>query len=201
MFGHMISPAKAILFGLFIMIGGVVSACAVKPTANLPAADAQTVIYLVRHAEKQSGDNPSLTTAGQARANTLADMLEDRELTGIYSTNYKRTLETAAPIAARTGLDVQRYDPRDLQGFAGQLKQKPGVYLVVGHSNTTPQLTEALGGDGGTPIYEPTEYDRLYVVELGSDGSVASRIERFGVRYQGNASETELTAPKRGRGS
>jgi len=50
--------------------------------------------------------------------------------------------------------------------MAAKLKATPGRHLVVGHSNTTPQLTELLGGDGGEPIVEATEYDRLYVVKM-----------------------------------
>ena len=143
----------------------------------------QHEIYLVRHAEKQTGDNPALTDAGKARADTLAEILSDKGLTEIYSTDYKRTLETAAPIAEQTRLEVQLYDASDLDAFAEILKSKQGVLLVVGHSNTTPPLAAALGGDPGTPIDESTEYDRLYVIDL-SGGDPVSRIERFGVRYQ-----------------
>ena len=195
-----ISRRQMGLVGLASLFGLTLTAC----TADLssPVVEPSTsehVIYLVRHAEKQAGDNPALTAEGAARAETLAGLLDDAGLTRIYSTDYKRTLETAAPIAERTGLTVELYDPRDLPGFAGSLTATPGIYLVVGHSNTTPQLTEALGGDGGTPIYEPSEYDRLYVVEVSTDGSVESRIDRFGVRFEGEE-QTDSTA-KQGRGS
>ena len=152
-------------------------------TAPEAEAAAQHEIYLVRHAEKQTGDNPALTDAGKVRAETLAELLSDKDLTEIFSTNYKRTLETAAPIAERTGLEVQLYDATDLDAFAKVLKSKDGVILVVGHSNTTPPLAAALGGDPGTPIDESTEYDRLYVIDLSGDAPT-SRIERFGVRYR-----------------
>lgn len=151
-------------------------------TSHKTAIAAQHEIYLVRHAEKQTGDDPSLTEAGKARAETLAELLSDKGLTQIYSTNYKRTLETAAPIAERTRLEVRLYDPSDLESFAQVLKSTEGVILVVGHSNTTPPLAAALGGEAGTPIDESTEYDRLYVVDLSGD-KPAGQIERFGVRY------------------
>lgn len=162
--------------------------------AQIVADDVQTAatspheIFLVRHAEKQTGDDPSLTAEGQSRAETLAEILADKGLTQIYSTNTKRTLETAAPIAALTGLTVELYDPRDLDAFAADLKANPGVHLVVGHSNTTPGLALALGGDPGTAIDEATEYDRLYVIDLSGETAVGT-IERFGVRYVPPAEE------------
>ena len=86
----------------------------------------------------------------------------------------------AADLAARLGVAVDLYDPRDLPGMAAQLKADGGRHLVVGHSNTTGELTELLGGDGGTPIVEATEYDRLYVVTLSADGGASSTLLRFG---------------------
>ena len=175
------SPMKMIT----VLLALALSACAqlTHETAPEKAIAAQHEIYLVRHAEKQTGDNPALTDAGKTRAGTLADLLADKGLTEIYSTDYKRTIATAAPIAERTRLEVKLYDASDLEAFAEVLKSKQGVILVVGHSNTTPPLAAALGGDPGTPIDESTEYDRLYVIDLSVDGPV-SRIERFGVRYQ-----------------
>ena len=92
----------------------------------------------------------------------------------------------AAPLAARTGIEVTLYDPRDLAAFADELIATPGRHLVVGHSNTTPQLAEALGGEPGSEINEASEYDRLYVITLSGSG-VSSEIRRYGVRDQGNA--------------
>ena len=75
------------------------------------------------------------------------------------------------------------YDPRDLPAFAQELWQTPGRHLVIGHSNTTPQLAEALGGDPGSPI-EEMEYDRLYIVTLTVDGA-STVLLRFGERFGG----------------
>ncbi len=142
-----------------------------------------TIVYLVRHAEKQAGANPSLTAGGKTRADQLAERLAGAELQYIHSTNYRRTLETAAPVAQEFGLDVQLYDPRDLPAFARQVKEQGGRHLVVGHSNTTPALVSALGGDPGTPIDEKSEYDRLYIVTFSADSGVSTDLQRYGVRY------------------
>ena len=66
-----------------------------------------TTFLLVRHAEKETGDNPSLTTAGAARAEELARVAADLGIDAIYSTRYKRTRETAGPTAKATGIEVQ----------------------------------------------------------------------------------------------
>ena len=73
------------------------------------------------------------------------------------------------------------YDAQDLEGFADRLRETPGRHLVLGHSNTTPQLAEALGGDPSTPI-EEMEYDRLYVLPLTSTGT-STVLLRFGNPY------------------
>lgn len=142
---------------------------------------AATQIFLVRHAEKTTAKtDPALTQAGQGRAQRLANMLGDVGITHIHSSDYKRTRDTAAPLAEQLGLEVMIYDPRDLEGMAAKLKGMSGRHLVVGHSNTTPPLTELLGGEGGTPIVEATEYDRLYIVTPTANGEVTTTLLRFG---------------------
>ena len=137
-------------------------------------------VYLVRHAEKLLvEDDPGLTEWGHKRAETLADILSSVDVTHIHSSDYIRTRDTAAPLAERLGLDVQLYDPSDLPALADKLKSMGGVHLVVGHSNTTPPLVDLLGGDGGEPINEASEYDRLYVVTR-KDGKLTSQLIRYG---------------------
>lgn len=158
---------------LFICVW--LSACATTPAS--PSLD----VFLVRHAEKTADKtDPALTVAGQVRARALADRLVGESIEHIHSSDYIRTRETAAPLAARLGLEIELYDPRDLPALAAKLKAEGGRHLVVGHSNTTPPLVELLGGDGGTPIDEATEYDRLYIMTTGSDAPVKSYLTRYG---------------------
>jgi broad specificity phosphatase PhoE len=137
------------------------------------------VILLVRHAEKvDDSRDPELSEAGRARARRLAEMLADSGVEAVYSSDFIRTRETARPLADSLGLEVELYDPSDLEGFAAKLEAGPSRALVVGHSNTTGELVGFLGGEAGRPI-EDDEYDRLYVVSIASDGEVATVLLRF----------------------
>ena len=149
------------------------------------SAPAPLVVFLVRHAEKQKGGaDAALTTEGTARAEVLANSLRSAGIETVHSSNYVRTRDTAAPVAKRLGLETQLYDPRDLPALATKLRETGGRHLVVGHSNTTPQLTALLGGEPGTPIEEAREYDRLYVVT--SDGASTSTVLlRYGAAFEG----------------
>jgi phosphohistidine phosphatase SixA len=141
-------------------------------------------VYLVRHAEKvDDGHDPKLTAAGMERAETLARNLGDAGIRHIHSSDYFRTRDTAAPAAAAWGLEVQLYDPRDLPALVEKLHSMGGTHLVVGHSNTTPEAVGLLGGDPGPEIEEATEYDRLYVVTVGQDGTADTVMVRYGERY------------------
>jgi broad specificity phosphatase PhoE len=154
------------------------------PATSVLAQD-DVVVYLVRHAERAEDgtEDPPISEAGEMRARLIARMLQNAGITDIYSTNYQRTRATAEPTAARLGIEVQPYAPRDLAAFARQLLETPGRHLVVGHSNTTPALVRELGGDPGEPIDE-SEYDRLYIVVADGDG-VSTVLLRFGVPFPG----------------
>jgi len=143
-------------------------------------------VYLVRHGEKAEGADPALTPKGEARALALVEALEGVELDGVWSTDTRRTRMTAMPIAAEQVVDVRIYDGRNLPKLVAKLRKEGGVQLVVGHSNTTPDVVALLGGEPGAPIVEGTtggngEYDRLYRV---SDGGTTELV-RYGLRFGG----------------
>ena len=145
-------------------LAAVLLLCVGPSFAGQAESEKEWVIFLVRHAEKldESAD-PPLNEAGRARADALAVLLADAGIGHILSSDYLRTLDTAAPLARHLGLETLQYDPRDLPGLAARILEKPGRYLVVGHSNTTPRLAELLGGDSKGPITKE-EYDRLYIL-------------------------------------
>ncbi|MRV76500.1 hypothetical protein GJ700_32795 [Duganella sp. FT92W] len=136
-------------------------------------ADAH-MIYLTRHAEKAAtGTDPALTPEGQVRAQNIAAALKKAGIKKIYSTSYTRTQQTAQPLASYLQLTTQTYDLTQLAAFAQQLRALPDNVLVVGYSDTTPELIRQLGGDPGADIAE-TEFDRLYQVAIGQDGDVTT---------------------------
>ncbi|MGD2123064.1 MAG: histidine phosphatase family protein [Gemmatimonadota bacterium] len=169
-------------------------------------AQDDTVIFLVRHAERADdavptdsvraekptmatgsrmmATDPPLSMVGRERAALLATLLRDADITNIHSTDVLRTRETAQPIAETTGLEISLYDASDLAAFAEELLSTPGTHLVVGHSDTTPELVTALGGNPGPPI-ELMEYDRLYMVIPGQE-STRTILLRFGEAFLGN---------------
>jgi len=162
------------------------------PGEDETATRRPVTVIAVRHAEKSSDDprDPGLTEKGSQRATALARLLSRTGVTHLYSTTYRRTQETLAPLVTRLELDVESYDPRDLRGLSEQLKALPpgSVAVVSGHSNTTPSLVAALGGDihrlstvRGGPSLGEQEYDRLFLVTLPrAEGAVNCVELRYG---------------------
>jgi len=169
---------------LIIVSAFIFAGCPAEPVQPTRVEQKPLVVFLVRHAEKvDASKDPELSEDGKTRADELAKALASADLEHIHSTDFIRTKDTAAPVASKTGLDVETYDPKDLAGFAASLKKSGGRHLVVGHSNTTPELTKLLGGDAGTEIDEKSEYDRLYVVTIGKDGTANSVMLRYGKAF------------------
>lgn len=136
----------------------------------LAAADHAWTVWLVRHAEKASGADPQLTDEGRARAVHLADMLASAGIERVWTSDYRRTRQTAAPLGKRLGLALSVYDARQLDELSRQLEKNAETALVVGHSNTTPQLVRALGGQADD--MEEWQYDRVYQLRMAADGGV-----------------------------
>ncbi|MEO7092427.1 MAG: phosphoglycerate mutase family protein, partial [Polyangiales bacterium] len=141
------------------------------------AVAAETKVFVVRHAEATTDPtDPGLTAAGQARADSLAAMLADDHLAAVYSSQYRRTKDTAMPAAAGAGLTVQvkmvgASSTAYAADLAATVMQNPSQHavLIVGHSNTVPETVKALSGTA-VPAIAETEYNRLYIVTLAADG-------------------------------
>lgn len=132
------------------------------------SAAAQSTVFIVRHAEKAegSGNDPDLSQAGQARAESLANILKEVGITAIYATEFKRTQETAAPLAKEIGIEVVRLPGKSTTELVAKLRHlHGGNALVVGHSNRIPLLIKGLGVDAPINIAD-NDYDNLFVVTL-----------------------------------
>lgn len=133
-----------------------------------------TIIYVVRHAEKAAqGKDPELTPQGLERARNLATILSKARIGSIFSSDTLRTRQTAQPLAQLGALKVQLYDARAPKTLVEKVKALDGAVLVVGHSNTVPELVRLFGGAPGADIAD-NEYDRLYQLIPGSHGAVTT---------------------------
>jgi broad specificity phosphatase PhoE len=154
----------------------LLGACALLLIVLAPAAATAepSMIYLVRHGEKAAeGKDPDLTPQGAQRAQNIAAMLGKTGIAHIFSTATKRTRQTAQPLAQANGLPVQVYDPRTPQALVAKVKTLSGAVLVVGHSNTLPELVRLFGGQPGLDVAD-NEYDRVYQLIPGAGGSVTT---------------------------
>ncbi len=138
-----------------------------------PAA-AQQVIFVVRHAERADtsdggaammATDPDLSTAGKARAESLAAMLKDAKIAAIYTTQYKRTKQTAEPLARALGIALTEVNSRDVAGVLEKLKTGENA-LVVGHSNSVGAIIKQLGVPEPVALTDD-DYDNLFIVVRG----------------------------------
>jgi broad specificity phosphatase PhoE len=159
------------------MIRSILAALLVSLCFGISASAQKKTIILVRHAEKvDASQDPELTDAGKQRAERLAKIVKKYKPGAIYSTDFKRTRDTAAPIAARRKLKIETYDakkPADLIDTI--MKSKTKRFVIVGHSNTIPGLANLLGKKELFKNLEDAEHGVIWIVRL-KDGQVR-RIE------------------------
>ena len=127
------------------------------------------VYYLIRHAEKDrtnpENQDPELTQAGLERAKLWQSYFDSIPLKGIYSTGYKRTLQTVIPTAAAKSLNPIIYEPLALIDDNFYKKSGAGHWLIVGHSNTIPILSNTLMNIDTLDDIPDTLNSRLYRVD------------------------------------
>ena len=129
-----------------------------------------TTYYLIRHAEKDESDktnkDPHLTEVGKKRAENWTTVFGDVKFDMVYSTNYNRTKATAEPTAKANNVDITFYDPRNLK-LEDLIKETEGkTVLIVGHSNTTPMLTNALLNEKKYNQIDESNNANLYIVTI-----------------------------------
>ncbi len=154
-------------FPLFLpVVGFLMAALVISWFLN---SQSTTTIILVRHAEKliDNGDDPALSQEGKLRAYTLAHVAGKTGVAAIYASQFKRTQATARPLAEQLGLEVQTVDAGDADLLYSDVmaRHRGEVVLIVGHSNTIPELVQ-LFGDDEIPEISEDEYANLYVVTI-----------------------------------
>ncbi len=145
------------------------------PLLSLPlSAQTDKTIVLVRHVEKDSSPtadkvDPELSDEGRQRAERLDKLVKRYKPHEIFSTNFKRTRQTAEPIAKRRKKEIQTYDPSkpaDLVKKIMDPASKTVHYLIVGHSNTIPGLANLIAKkEVFRPLLE-SEYGVIWVIRM-----------------------------------
>lgn len=139
-----------------------------------PASAQNKLLILVRHAEKADATSadPELSSEGKLRAERLVKLLGKYKPGAIYSTNFKRTRDTAAPLAAKLKKQIETYDarkPNDL--IEAIMKSKTKRFLIAGHSNTIPGVANAIGKKDLFKNLDDSEYGVFWVIRI-KDGKV-----------------------------
>lgn len=163
------------LLVLLLLLGG----CARRALPRQHAQDADTHVYVVRHAEKDPTPglaDPPLTPAGQARALALRDALRRSKISDVFSTSTARTQATAQPLASEQKLSIQPYDARQLAALAAHIRRgyQGQTVLIVGHSNTILETVEALGAPRPVSVIGDNDYDYLLEVTIPRDSTRAA---------------------------
>jgi len=128
-----------------------------------------TQIYIVRHAEKEANSqDPDLTAEGKQRAQDLASYLRKKKIKVIYSTETKRTKQTATPLSEINHIAIQPYKNDTLQKFLYHILERGNNTLIVGHSNTTITMLNELSLNHTIKEIPDDDYDNLFVVTLES---------------------------------
>ncbi len=142
----------------------------------------ETTYYFIRHAEKDrsnpSEGDPELTEKGHQRATFWAQHFAEVPLDAVYSTNYKRTTSTAVQTAISKKLEVQLYDPRNLNDSLFIKNTLGKRVLVVGHSNTTPAFVNAVLGEEKYESIDDSNNGNLYTVTI-KGGVISSELQRL----------------------
>lgn len=156
----------------------VLLACLVVDT-DAADPDGGYKLYLVRHAEKQQDDDsdPALSDAGMYRSEQLAGWFLDKDIKQVWSSDYRRSRDTAASLISSLGLELTLYDPHDLPALAKDLLEIHRNALIVGHSNTTPELARLLCLCPVSDMDE-SEYDRLIIVSVSEAETTVETLDQ-----------------------
>ena len=181
-----LSPWAAVLFLAFApgVCFGQGAATAGRPEGGAGGEAKATTVFLVRHAEKADvpGTDPPLSERGAARAEALARLLQSAGVRAVYTSQFQRTRQTAEPVAKRLGitatavpLSVKTSNPREvteesIRELTKRVEAHAGeAVLIVGHSNSVPDVIRALGGDI-VPKIDESSFDDLFVVTVYGGG-------------------------------
>ena len=147
----------------------------------------KTTVWIVRHAEKDTAyvnrQDPDLTAIGRQRALDLAAYLQNEVVVKVFSTDTKRTKQTAKHVKA----PLEIYNPKNLTGLLDLIMQNANgkSVLIVGHSNTVLETIEALGGKRPVTLLTDDDYDYIFKIELEAGKPAVVSFYHFGQYHRG----------------
>lgn len=152
----------------------------------LTATAEPTQVIVVRHAERapEPKDDPALSAEGVARAELLAEMLKAANVGTIITSHYRRTQETAAPLAKKLGITptaitIRRGEiPAHINEVVAEVRKASGVVFVVGHSNTVAGIVAALSSSKPIKLCETT-FSNIFIATPSTPQLPAMQI-KFG---------------------
>lgn len=152
------------------------------PLSPLAAQDPPLTVFVVRHAEKgPESPDPSLSAAGRRRAEALARVLTDANVTVIFASEFKRTQETVAPLAKANDLIPMLVSAGQMDELIAMLRGLPpgSRAVVASHSNLVHLIVERLSGQK-VPVLTDLNYDRMVMVTVEGDGKGQAVVLRYG---------------------
>jgi phosphohistidine phosphatase SixA len=141
--------------------------------ATPPAAHAQEVVYLIRHAEQmQDVEDPPLTDAGHQRAKVWLGILRDAGIKVVYTSKKRRTKQTGEPIAQALNIPLEAMKRRDVAGLVDRLRTRHAddAALIVSHSRMIPKLLKELGHLEDVTI-DLDDYGNLFIIVPQSESN------------------------------
>jgi 2,3-bisphosphoglycerate-dependent phosphoglycerate mutase len=131
----------------------------------------KSTIFMVRHAEKQAGNDPALTKEGNMRAGDLMRKLKNEKIKRMYVSEYKRTWQTADSLRIQFGIDTVHYlaDTSCIDLFNAITKHGDWdkTILIISHSNILQKIIYKLGVTGFPQQNIPdNEFDNLFMVNF-----------------------------------
>ncbi len=141
----------------------------------LVGAASTTTVFVMRHAEKRTSNpadpDPALAAAGEARALELAQFFgrapKGQGIDAVVVSEFRRTQDTVRPLANRLGIPVIVVPAEDTRATARRAldENRGGRVLIVGHSDTVPEIVKALSSVDVGPMSE-AEYGIVYLVTI-----------------------------------
>ena len=146
----------------------------------------KTTVYIVRHAEKNTTDpknpDPELSMEGEKRVKSLAAKVKREKIAAVFSTKFKRTVQTGSLVAQKNKLNIELYNPANPKALAEMVKRKykGQKVLIVGHSNTVLELVEAFGVSRPLSALTDDDYDFLFKIDIDQWGLATLVTQNYG---------------------